>query len=244
MKKQVWIAAAAMALSICSTVPALAASWQRDGVGWWYLLDDGSYVKNGWKTIGGIDYRFNADGYLMTGWLQKGSQWMYFNQDGCAATNWLLDNGKWYYFDPNGVMRTGLLELGTKIYYLQANGSMAVGQKEIDGQIWYFESDGSAKKNSGTITDKNGVKYRYKDYVLERYNTNYNSWETVNGQTGAKEIIMQNLWEEYVTNHAFASAAEFAQAARSRLGSLMDRASINAFIEEVVQEYADAYSSY
>ena len=53
MKKKVWVAAVVAALSICSAVPAMAAGWQKDARGWWYVFDSGNYASNGWRTIDG-----------------------------------------------------------------------------------------------------------------------------------------------------------------------------------------------
>ena len=58
-------------LSLSMVLPAFAGSWQNDGIGSWYLNDDGSYPVNCWQWIDsnldGIaeSYYFNEAGYLL-----------------------------------------------------------------------------------------------------------------------------------------------------------------------------------
>lgn len=243
MKKKVWIVAAVAALSISSALPAMAAEWKRDDKGWWYVFDSGNYATNGWRTIDGKDYYFDADGYLAKGWRQLNYQWRYFRDDGTIATGWQLDNGKWYYFDANGNMRTGFLELGNKTYYMDEDGSMAVGQREIDGQYWYFESDGTARRGGGTFT-QNNIKYRYKDNILERYNTVSNEWEAVPGAEDALQMVMDKLREDYVEKRLYSSEAAFEKDARAKLrvySNYLTEGDLEDFIQDVEQEYNDAY---
>lgn len=241
MKKSVWIATVAAALSICHATPALAEGWQKDNRGWWYLYDNGSYPVDTWRTIGGRDYCFDASGYLVKGWAQYGYQWRYFRDDGTVAIGWQMDNGKWYYFDDNANMQTGLLEIKNKTYYLNEDGSMAVGQKEINGQIWFFESDGSAKKGSSTFT-QNGVKYRYRENILERYNTVSEDWEPVPGAAEAMDMIRERLLEDYVEKRLYTSERAFEKDARAKLGKYLSEDEIDRFIREAEREYSDLYS--
>lgn len=235
MRKKMFIAAAVAALSICSAVPAMAAGWQRDARGWWYVFDSGNYAVNGWRTIEGKEYCFDADGYLVKGWAQMNGQWKYFREDGTIATGWLSDGGKWYYLDGNGNMRTGFLELGNKMYYLDASGVMAVGQKEIEGQIWYFESDGSAKNDNRSF-EQNGAKYRYnKENVLERYNTNTREWEPVPGTEEAIDRIRTSLRDKLVDERSI-TISEFEKEARARLGKYLDETELEDYIEQVEWE--------
>ncbi len=243
MKKRVLIAAVAAALSVSSAAPALAAGWQRDDKGWWYALDNGGYVANSWKTIGDRDYYFDASGYLVKGWMQLGSQWRYFREDGNVAVGWQMDNGKWYYFDEKGNMQTGFVELKNKMYYLNEDGSMAVGQKEIDGQIWFFESDGAAK-SGGSSFIQNGVKYRYRDNILERYNVVYSSWEPVPGVEEAMDMIKEKLREDYVEYRIYSSELAFERDARMKLGKYLTDDELYWFIQNTEREYESLYGYY
>lgn len=54
----------AMTLAISTT--AFAGQWKKDGTGWWYQNQDGSYLKSKWYWIDGASYLFNDDGYIYT----------------------------------------------------------------------------------------------------------------------------------------------------------------------------------
>ncbi len=236
MKKKVWVAAVVAALSICSAVPAMAAGWQKDARGWWYVFDSGDYASNGWRTIDGKEYCFDAEGYLVKGWAQMNGQWRYFREDGTIATGWLADGGNWYYLDGNGNMYTGFLELGNKTYYMDTNGVMAVGQREIEGQLWYFESDGAAKNDNRSF-EQNGIKYRYnKENILERYNPNSREWEPAPGVEESIDRIRQQLRDDRVDNHVYTSRSAFEKAVKEKLGKYLDETEIDDFIEEVEWE--------
>ena len=66
MKKLLAVmAAGVMALSM--SVTALAGSWQKDSVGWWYDNGDGTYQRNGWfQDTDGKYYYFNPAGYMLS----------------------------------------------------------------------------------------------------------------------------------------------------------------------------------
>lgn len=235
MRKKVFIAAAVAALSICSAVPAMAAGWQQDARGWWYVFDSGNYAVNGWRNIDGKDYLFDADGYLVKGWAQMNGQWKYFREDGSIATGWLYDGGNWYYLDPNGNMHTGFLELGNKTYYLDANGVMAVGQREIEGQFWFFQGDGSAKHDNRAF-EQNGVKYRYnKENVLERYNPNTYEWEPAPGIEESIDKIRESLRKKLVEDRSI-TISQFEKEAKEKLGKYLDETELEDYIEQVEWE--------
>ena len=54
----------AAALSCLLALPAYAAEWKQDSVGWWWQNDDGSYPTSTWKEINGKQYYFGSDGYM------------------------------------------------------------------------------------------------------------------------------------------------------------------------------------
>lgn len=240
MKKKVWAATAALTLSVMGAVPVMAAGWVKDDKGYYYVYDSGNYASNGWRTVEGKEYYFDADGYLAKGWRMVDYVWKYFREDGNMAVGWQEDNGKWYYFDSDGTMKTGWLILKGKTYYLNPDGSMVIGAKEIDGQNYFFQEDGSARNGGGTM--KQGeIKYRYKDKVLERYNTVSKGWEPVPGEEEAIKMIMEGLREDYIENRLYASEEAFEAVAKSKLGNYMAEQDLNDFTEEVEKEYNDIY---
>lgn len=239
MKRKLMIAAAA-ALSIGSAVPVMAAGWQTDEVGTYYVYDSGNYASNGWRNIDGVDYYFDANGYMAVGWRLVDYQWRYFRTDGTMATGWQQDNGKWYYFDGNGNMKVGWMELKNKTYYFNEDGSMAVGAKEIDGQNYFFQEDGSARKGGGTMT-QGGIKYRYKDKVLQRYNTVSKEWEPVPGEKEALGLIMEGLRDDYIDNRKYYSESAFEAAVNQQLAAYLSPEELEEFIDEVEREFNDIY---
>ena len=133
---------------VCIT--ADGGHWAKDSLGWWYQCANGKeYLKNGWFTIGGRDYRFDSDGYMMTGWLRRDDgAWVYANSEGALVGGWVLDESfdgaYWYYLDPaTKVMKTGWVADGGSWYYLAGSGAMATGWVR-DGGSWYYLKDSGA----------------------------------------------------------------------------------------------------
>ena len=133
---------------VCIT--ADGGHWAKDLFGWWYQCANGKeYLKNGWFTIGGRDYRFDSDGYMMTGWLKReDGAWVYANSEGALVGGWVLDESfggaYWYYLDPaTKVMKTGWVADGGSWYYLTGSGAMATGWVR-DGGSWYYLKDSGA----------------------------------------------------------------------------------------------------
>ena len=133
---------------VCIT--ADGGHWAKDSLGWWYQCADGKeYLKNGWFTLGGRDYRFDSDGVMMTGWLRRDDgAWVYANSEGALVGGWVFDESfggaYWYYLDPaTKVMKTGWVADGGSWYYLTGSGAMATGWVH-DGGSWYYLKDSGA----------------------------------------------------------------------------------------------------
>ena len=63
MKKKMVNMLIAAAVSICmAAAPVSAATWVKDGKGWWYQEDNGSWPANQWKQINGQWYWFDSNG--------------------------------------------------------------------------------------------------------------------------------------------------------------------------------------
>ena len=91
------------------------SGWIKDGIGYWYCDEDGSYPADEWRVINHHWYLFGADGYLCTGW----HRW-----DGSHADP---DQGKgdWYFLDNT---KDGPLE--GACWHTRENGAQ---------EIWYVE---------------------------------------------------------------------------------------------------------
>ena len=129
-----------------------AGTWKRDGRGWWYRYEDGTYPADTTLTIDGATYRFDARGYMRTGWVKEQGSWYYHNASGAQASGWVLDGISWYYLDPaTGVMATGWVKDGDTWYYLNpATGKMMTGWLK-DGGAWYYLKAGSGAMATGRL---------------------------------------------------------------------------------------------
>ena len=100
--------------------------WVQSGNRWWYANPDGTYPKNGWKTIQSKQYYFDKDGWMVTGWLKIGSTWYYLNPSGERAYDQWVGTPKAIgscYISKYGKAVTGTTySLGDYIYTFDANG--------------------------------------------------------------------------------------------------------------------------
>ena len=129
-----------------------AGTWKRDGRGWWYRYEDGTYPADTTLVIDGATYRFDARGYMRTGWVKEQGSWYYHNASGAQASGWVLDGISWYYLDPaTGVMATGWVKDGDTWYYLNpTTGKMMTGWLK-DGGAWYYLKTGSGAMATGRL---------------------------------------------------------------------------------------------
>ena len=187
---------------------AAVAGWKKSKSGWWYQLDNGSWLSNCWKKINGKWYHFNKEGYMETGWIKSGGKkyflnddgsmytgwkkydgdWYFFRYIGEAKTGWMDDLPDWYYFDSEGKMQTGWVTLkdtvqGTEkdtFYYFMPNGKLVTGWKKIDNTWYYFHASGELAS----------------DIWVDDYYVDENGiWDPdkVPGETGAVRLDVENI---------------------------------------------------
>lgn len=92
MKKSFKAAAAVFtAAALVFTLPlvSMAGEWKKDGNGWWYQNNDGSWPSNGWQYIDGKYYYFNGSGYMLANTItpdgyQVGADGAYIERAGGA----------------------------------------------------------------------------------------------------------------------------------------------------------------
>ena len=127
-------------------------AWKRDGRGWWYRYEDGSYPASETLVIDGATYRFDASGYMRTGWVFEGGQWYFHAASGAQASGWVLSGVHWYYLNPDGgAMMTGWVQVGSAWYYLSpSGGAMATGWLK-EGGHWYYLHHGSGAMATGWV---------------------------------------------------------------------------------------------
>ncbi len=66
MKKSAKALLLAGFMAMTASTTAWAAGWQKDGAGWHYQREDGSFLKDGWKWVDGKCYYFTAQGICLT----------------------------------------------------------------------------------------------------------------------------------------------------------------------------------
>lgn len=91
-------------LVLLTAFTAFAGTWQRDGWGWWYQRDDGSYPKNVITTIDGERFAFDKYGYMFANAWVQADKWYYFTGNGTMARNTWIDGS--FYVGDDGVMLT------------------------------------------------------------------------------------------------------------------------------------------
>ena len=156
-----------------------ADAWKKDGTGWWYQMDNGTYPRNAWKKIGSNWYWFDKNGYMAVGWKRINNNWYYFKPDGAMLGKGWHKIGSSYYY----MYDTGAIAQNTWIgnEYVDANGVWIQGKtKYVQGwkkngtRWWYCHKDGSYTKNGW---EKINGKYYYFDasgYMIT-------GWKKVNG---------------------------------------------------------------
>ncbi len=151
--------------------------WQTDGKRYWYVNEDGSYVKNTFKTIGGKRYYFDSNGYRVSGWKKiKGKYYYFVKKTGVMKTGWLTLSGKTYYLSPStGARRTGWITVSGKKYYLNKSGVRQTGWK-TSGKKTYYLGNKTGAALSGW--QKIGGKY----YYFDKNGVRRTGWVKVSGK--------------------------------------------------------------
>ena len=141
--------------------------------GSYYYRENGKFITNQVRKIGGTYYGFSYSGrmyddtyfwiydskagrdyeyrakaggalYVNAWYKEEGyDAWFYYGGDGRLATGWKQIGGAWYYFDEGGEMQTGWQDLDGKSYYFKESGAMATGWQSFDGDWYYFDSNGA-----------------------------------------------------------------------------------------------------
>ena len=148
-------------------------AWKKNGSGWWYQNEDGSYPAGCIQEIGGKRYYFNASGYMQTGWQKIEGRWYSFDGSGAMRTGWQKVDGSWYYFDASGVMLTGLQTIGSARYWLGSSGAMRTGWQQIGGSWYYFGNSGAMQTG--------WVKLGGKWYYLDGSGVMQTGWQRIGG---------------------------------------------------------------
>ena len=137
---------------------------EKDGR--YYYAENGSYVKNTVKKIGGVYYGFNTDGRMFDD-EAFGIEHRGYNEDGVydfvvdryrAKKGGALYTNTWYeekagydeeesysfwcYYGDDAKRVRGWKQFGGKWYYFNWDGEMVTGLQEIDGTLYSFKDSG------------------------------------------------------------------------------------------------------
>lgn len=141
--------------------------WQVDDTGWWYANSDNTYYENGWATLEGKKYFFNAGGYMQTGWTPIGNKGYFFNDVGQHQADKKPKMVALTFDDGPGEYTERLLEV------LEENNSKAtffvVGQNLDDGEGYLIDrmrADGHELGNH-TFTHADLTQLSVEDIRLE-----------------------------------------------------------------------------
>ena len=147
------------------------ADWHQDNVGWWYSLNNGSYIKGRIAHIDGKLYKFDERGYMVTGWHKED----YDYRDARGALE-----KRWSYFDPvSGAKVQGWQKIDGKWYYLIATGPIT-GEHNIGGKEYYFDpANGDMKTGWVSKIGDSGTKWYYYDPVS---GARAEGWQKINGK--------------------------------------------------------------
>lgn len=160
----------ALVILLLIPVSQVKADWQRDNVGWWYSLNNGSYYKNTEAKINGKWYKFDDRGYMMTGWQliweRNESRWG------------IIKN--WSYFDPvNGDKKFGWQNIDGKWYYLTRDGAL-MGEQYMDGKSYYFDPVNADMKTGWISKQENSdTNWYYYDPVSGAL---VKGWQNIDGK--------------------------------------------------------------
>ena len=153
--------------------PHSHGSWQHNSSGYWYRWPDGTYPKNGFETIFGDTYYFNASGYRVTSWQKIGGKWYYFDDSGKMLTGWQDISGTRYYFDENGVMQTGWKKIDGDWYYFSGGGAMVKDWQKIGDKWYYFDNEGWMLTGFQEINNK--------EYYFAASGAMQTGWQKIDG---------------------------------------------------------------
>ena len=131
--------------------------------GIFYINEDGSILKNSWKTVGNNTYYFGADGFAVKGiQLINDNKYCFDSETSIQLFGWQSFEEKYFYFDPNsGAMIYGFQEIGGKYYYLDpSSGVRYSGWKDLNGDRYYFKTDTGECVTGWALI--NGEKYYFK----------------------------------------------------------------------------------
>ena len=129
------------------------AGWKKNGTGWWYIREDGTYPVSEWMKIEGVWYHFDNRGYMETGWFKDTDGKQYFlKPNGAMTANewydgyWFGKSGAWTYSYKGSWKKNS-----TGWWFGDTSGWYAKNESiKINGTIYTFDARGYLVDESTT----------------------------------------------------------------------------------------------
>ena len=132
------------------------------------IPDNNEKVKNSWKLINNVWFRFDKDGNMLKdSWFEENGKWYYLKSNGSMANDeWILVGGTWYFANTNGrISQNEWVYVDRNWYFANESGRIATNEWVYVGEKWYYaEDDGRIAQekilninNINYIFDSNGV---------------------------------------------------------------------------------------
>lgn len=173
--KKAVVAAMVVTMLMCNAMPAMAAGWQKNNIGWWYGTNDDNttWYANGWQWIDG-----NGDG-LAECYCFDSNGYMYENTttpDGYTVNA----DGAWV---ENGVVQTKMVAVPAPqpvqnpnhegCYDVHDYDSMGLSKAAVDIALHTREENAKYTETALTGTQNTTVQYAnglYADYYMSKNN--------------------------------------------------------------------------
>lgn len=152
--KKITTIVTAVATMLSMSVATISADeWVKTDTGYKYELDNGSYQKKGWLTVGTNKYYINSKGVRATGSLA------FTDKNGTKT---------YYYFDSTGKMvKSKWVTISGQKYYYRSNGKRAVSiTLIISGNKYSFGKDGKLSTSKDFVNNGKTITYNGSTYTI------------------------------------------------------------------------------
>ena len=209
-RKKIFALALAVTMASSMSMTAFAGSWEQDVLGWWYLEDDGSFARDGWKEINGKQYYFDSQGHMLQdtitpdgykvgsdgAWINDG------NEESRYGDYYLSHISRTYGTQPaeeetytyDGAEKYVLSNQNPYPYVLDYCIKGRIGEEEKDPNTWYVQDyDPEFHIEFSELEDNKWVSYWCADDSKNR---------------GSSYVGIINQWISFVDNDTFTVTTE------------------------------------
>lgn len=165
----------------------MQTGWKSVNSNWYYFKSSGE-MATGWTYDGDTCYYLYDNGAMAKGWITIGDSWYLLSSSGVMQTGWVTSNGDTYYLDKStGRMVTNTTVDGYKIGKDgKRKGKVNQGDSNSNnsnsnnsnsnnsqtgpgstGKVIYVDAGHDYGKDSGALSEINGVKYSETDLNMQ-----------------------------------------------------------------------------